>query len=251
MQNKDLSLLHCNSMANGRQFILNAFSKVFFWPQLEEKKMGDRYSIDKKRGEKTIFFDENALFSLWFHLINLRCPKVRVCKDDQGKVDVEKADKVDRANTADRTNGIDRADRVDKADRADRTNRADRADRADRIDGANKANKANGVDGADRGRADIEELDGADGGRINIEKPDKVDKADEGGADIEELDRRGTAAEDPSLGDPRVEKQRVARQAAIQLSFFSFCNVFCLFFSSSKSKTCGSWYPHITPHLCL
>ena len=207
---------------------------------MDGKRTGDSgCSMDKSRGGGAISFNEDTLFSLKFHLINLRCPSVGVCKDDQGIAGKKKADGADKADGvskvdgggadaekpdgADEVDGVGRggtdaeepdgADKVDKADRADRANEADGADGANGIDGADRANKTDGADG----------VDGAD-------------RADGGGADVEKPGNPG----DPGLRDPRAEKQRLVRQAATRLSFFYFHIVFCLFFSSFKSETCGS-----------
>ena len=91
--------------------------------------MGDRCFMDESRRRKTIFFDKNALFSLWFHLINLRHLRISICKDNQSKTNLEKADGVEE---------IDRADGVNKANKIDRANRADRVDRINKEDRTNK-----------------------------------------------------------------------------------------------------------------
>ncbi len=77
--------------------------------------------MDWSKGGRAIFSDKEALFSLWFHLINLHSLGVGVCGDNQGRTDIEKADGVDKAG---------RADGSDKAVKVDRKNRADGADGA-------------------------------------------------------------------------------------------------------------------------
>lgn len=86
--------------------------------------------------------DKNAFFFLQFHSINLRCLRVNVCKDDQGKIN--------RADRADSQNGVDGADKVDRANKG----------RAD-------VEKPNGVD---KGKADIEKPDGVDKGGAEVKK---------------------------------------------------------------------------------
>lgn len=217
--------------------ISNTFSKVVFWPQVVDKKRsGDGGCfIDRSRGGRAIFFDEDALFIFRFYSINLQCLGIGVCKENQGRADIEKADIADGA------------DKVDCADRADK-NKADRADGANK-DGANRTDRAN------KGGIDKEELDGADRSEVDAEEPDRADGADKGGVDVEKLDRvrtnrggadvekpdgPGIAAEDLSLGDLRLKRQRVATQVAIWLSFFFFLNIVFLFFSSSKLETYDS-----------
>ncbi len=205
--------------------------------------------MEGSRRGGAISSDKDALFVLWFYSINLQYPGINVCGDNQGRADAEKVDKADIVDGADgaEADGADGADEVDGIDGVDKS-KVDRADeanggRADR-DGAD----AEEPDGADGGGADAEEPDGADradgggadGGGADVEGPDGVDGADGGGADVEESDRPGTTAGDLGLEDLRAEGRRVATQAATRLSLFSFCNIFFLFFSSSKSETCGS-----------
>lgn len=91
--------------------------------------MGDRCFMDKSRRRKTIFSNKNVFFFLWFHLINLRHPRISICKDNQGKTNLEKADKVEEVNGADGVNKADKTDRANRVDRVDRINREDRANK--------------------------------------------------------------------------------------------------------------------------
>lgn len=62
--------------------------------------------MDESRRGGVISSDKDALFSLWFHLINLRHLGVGVFGDNQGRVDIEKAvraDEADRAKRSDRS----------------------------------------------------------------------------------------------------------------------------------------------------
>ena len=68
---------------------------------------------------------------------------------------------------------------------------------------------------------------------------DEANRADSGRANAEEPDRPDKTKEDPGLKDIWAELQMVARRLANRLFFFSFCNVFCFFFFSFKSETCG------------
>ncbi len=203
------------------------------------------YSIDGSRGGRVISSDKDALFALWFYSINLQCTCIGVFRVDQGRADAEKADETAGANRANWAYGVDRADKGkadgDRADakEPDRANGGEAdVEEPDRADGGGAdTEEPDGADGADRGGADTEEPDGdkADRDRADVEKPDGPS-----GVDVEEPNGPGIAARAPGLGDLWAEGQKVARQSAIWLSFFSFRNIFCLFFSSSQSETCGS-----------
>lgn len=119
--------------------------------------------MDGSRGRRAISSDEDALFSFCFHFIYLRCPGIDVSKNNQDKVDAEKADK---------------------------------ANGADKADGTDRTNKEDGVDGADR--VDAKELDGADRGGVEVEEPDRTNR---GRADGEKPDGPSTAVKNPGLGD--------------------------------------------------
>lgn len=93
------------------------------------------------RGVKTNFFEENALFTLWFYLTNLCFPKVGECGNNQdiaNKKEIEKTviDRADQPGTGDvdkqSTGQIDKLD-IGKADKLG-TNGADTPG----IGGANK-----------------------------------------------------------------------------------------------------------------
>ena len=143
---------------------------------MDEKKTGDSgYFMDESRGGGAISSNENALFFLWFYLINLHCLGVGVCENNQGITGTEKANRADRVDRVDGSRA-DRADRVygvdkggvnvkepDGIDGIDGANRADGVDRADGTNGADGADRANRVDEADR-------ADGANGGEANVEK---------------------------------------------------------------------------------
>ena len=73
--------------------------------------------IDGSRGGGAISSNEDAFFSLRFYLINLHCPGIDVCEDDQGIANVKKTDRVDK------TNGTDKADKANKVDGANGTDR--------------------------------------------------------------------------------------------------------------------------------
>ena len=152
--------------------------------------MRDRYSININKGGGAIFSDENALLFFWFHSINLYCPGVGICGDDQGKVDAEKAD---RADKADGVYGVDRANRADKADRADKVDGANKADRADKTNGADK------VDGVDRAN-EANRKNEADGADM------KANKIDRSKAHAAKPEKSGTVVEDPGFGDLWIER---------------------------------------------
>ena len=156
-----------------------------------------------------------------------------MCRDTQSIADEEKADRMDGANGA---NGVSEADgggvdaeESDGADRVDKTGggkadakEPDGTNRADGADGADRTDRADGTNGADR-------ADKAD-------KVDRVNGTNKSGVDAKELgDPR-----DLGLRNPRAEVQKVARQVAIRLSFFSFRILLCLFFSFFKSETYDS-----------
>ena len=153
-------------------------------------------------------------FSLWFHLINLYCPRIGINENNQGIADAKKIKRAD---------GVNEIDIADKADRAERTNRADKTRGVDGGDRVNRADVVNGLDRVDRvrivrGGADTKKSDGIDRGGIDVEQSERaaggrVDegRANKGRVDVEKLDELAIAAGKSSLKDPQVEKQRVAK----------------------------------------
>lgn len=221
--------------------------------------------MDGNRGEKAISSDEDTFFSLWFHSINLCCLRVGDNEDIAGakKVDgANKADGADRVDEVDKIANIDKADRVDRKNWTNKANRVDKANRADR----GRANRGGAVtkksDGVDRDKVDVKKLDRANGSRTNTEEPEKPnggeidtqkpDGVDRNRADRKESDRANRDVEEPkdlSLENPRVEKQMVVRQTAIQLSLFSFYNIFYLFSPLPNQKPVTP-LGHLLPHSC-
>lgn len=56
----------------------------------KKKKMGNGTSINKNRGMRAKFFDENAFFFLWFYMINLRHLEVKIYRNNQNIVNKKK-----------------------------------------------------------------------------------------------------------------------------------------------------------------
>ena len=97
--------------------------------------------MDGSRGGKAISSNKNILFSLWFHLINLRCPGINMCGDNQGIIGKKKADETDEADGSGAGGGGADAEKPDGADRVDGTGgggvdteEPDGANRVDRAD---------------------------------------------------------------------------------------------------------------------
>lgn len=72
--------------------------------------MRDGSLTNGSRGMEAKFCNEDTLFSLRFHLINLRYPRVGICRDGQGTA---KEKKVDGANAPD-TSRIDVKKRTER-----------------------------------------------------------------------------------------------------------------------------------------
>ena len=101
--------------------------------------------MNESRRKEVISSDKDALFSFQFHLINLHCPSIDVCGDNQSKTDTKKRARADKINGADKTDRLNRADKANGADGADRVDRKDKADKANRAGNSSKADKAYGA----------------------------------------------------------------------------------------------------------
>lgn len=96
--------------------------------------MRDGCTMDGSREGEVISSDKNALFSLWFYLINLGHLEVGIYRDDQSRADAKKANRRNRADRVDKVNRADRADRVDRVDKDEvDIERLDGVDRADGV----------------------------------------------------------------------------------------------------------------------
>ena len=94
-------------------------------------------------------------------------------------------------------------------------------------------------------------MDGADGtdGADRVDRANKVNganRANKDGTDVE----KSKNPRDLGLKDPQVEKQRVARQVATWLSFFSFV-LFFVYFSFLLNQKSATLSDHPLFYPCL
>lgn len=125
-----------------------------------------------------------ALFFLWFNLINFCFPRVGICRDNQGIVNVEEADKLDKSIVVEKQNirivGVEEVNGAEDSDTS--TINVEEAERANNTSTANV-----GVGGADNiGIANVEDKDKTNTGIANIKD---VDKSDTGTTNVKNADK--------------------------------------------------------------
>lgn len=216
-----------------------------------EKKTRKKYSIlmngSSSRKVEVNFSDEDALFTLLFHLINYYFLRASIYRDNQGTANKEETENIgtSRANKsgtsradAKKNSGIGRADKLENSSIGgiDKLSTG-KADKKENTDGANREK--------DTSRADIKE----EPGTSTANKPgiSGVDKPGSGGAaksNIDGTDKQKTSEAD-KLGIGKInkaEKELARKQAIAQASFFSFYNVFFFFFSFLELETSSSLF---------
>lgn len=89
-------------LANGKLLRLNVLFNNHFKVWIDKKKTGKKIkktrlmSINSSSSQKieANFFDEDALFTFWFHLINSCFFVIGICRNNQGNTNKKKTEKI-------------------------------------------------------------------------------------------------------------------------------------------------------------